>query len=45
MESTEVTAKVRVWRARQALEKRARKDPLLAEFLGREADRRKEVSA
>jgi RNA polymerase sigma-70 factor, ECF subfamily len=45
MESTEVTAKLRVWRARQALEKRARKDPLLAEFLGHEKDRRKEVSA
>jgi RNA polymerase sigma-70 factor (ECF subfamily) len=45
MESTEVTAKLRVWRARQALEKRARKDPLLAEFLGRETDRHQEVSA
>lgn len=33
MECTLVTAKVRVWRARQAVEKRAKKDPLLAEFL------------
>jgi RNA polymerase sigma-70 factor (ECF subfamily) len=32
MSSTQVTARVRVWRARQALEARARKDPLLAEF-------------
>lgn len=31
--STQVAARVRVWRARQALEARARKDPLLAEFL------------
>jgi RNA polymerase sigma-70 factor (ECF subfamily) len=44
MESTEVTAKLRVWRARQALEKRARKDPLLAEFLGHETERHNEVS-
>lgn len=33
MGSTEVAARVRVWRARQTLEARARKDPLLAEFL------------
>ena len=33
MSSTQVTARVRVWRARQALEARARKDPLLQEFL------------
>jgi RNA polymerase sigma-70 factor, ECF subfamily len=32
MESTLTTAKVRVWRARRALEQRARKDPLLSEF-------------
>lgn len=36
MESSHVTTKVRVWRARQALEKRARKDPLLSEFLAGE---------
>jgi len=33
MESTLTTAKVRVWRARRALEQRARQDPLLSEFL------------
>lgn len=33
--STQVATRVRVWRARQALEARARKDPLLAEFLER----------
>jgi RNA polymerase sigma-70 factor (ECF subfamily) len=33
MESSTVTAKLRVWRARQAIEKRAKRDPLLAEFL------------
>jgi RNA polymerase sigma-70 factor, ECF subfamily len=33
MESSLVSAKVRVWRARQAVERRAKKDPLLAEFL------------
>lgn len=33
MESTVATAKIRVWRARRALEQRAKKDPLLAEFL------------
>lgn len=35
MSSTEVAARVRVWRARQMLEARARKDPLLAEFLAK----------
>lgn len=34
MESSVVTAKLRVWRARQVLEKRAKRDPLLREFLG-----------
>lgn len=34
MEATLVATKSRVWRARQALEKRARRDPLLARFLG-----------
>jgi RNA polymerase sigma-70 factor (ECF subfamily) len=33
MEATLVATKARVWRARQALEKRARRDPLLASFL------------
>lgn len=33
MEATLVATKSRVWRARQALEKRARRDPLLARFL------------
>lgn len=33
MESTVATAKIRVWRARRALEHRARRDPLLSEFL------------
>jgi RNA polymerase sigma-70 factor (ECF subfamily) len=31
--STVATVKIRVWRARRALEERARRDPLLAEFL------------
>jgi RNA polymerase sigma-70 factor (ECF subfamily) len=34
MESSMVATKTRVWRARRAIEKRARKDALLAEFLG-----------
>jgi RNA polymerase sigma-70 factor, ECF subfamily len=33
MECSVVSAKLRVWRARQAIEKRAKRDPLLAEFL------------
>jgi DNA-directed RNA polymerase specialized sigma24 family protein len=33
MDSTVAAAKVRVWRARRALEQRARPDPLLSEFL------------
>lgn len=33
MEATVVATKARVWRARGALEKRAQRDPLLAEFL------------
>jgi len=35
MSSTQVSARVRVWRARQTLERRAGKDPLLAEFLAK----------
>lgn len=34
MDATVVATKARVWRARQALEKRARRDPVLASFLG-----------
>ena len=34
MEASMVATKTRVWRARRAIEKRARKDALLAEFLG-----------
>lgn len=39
MEATVVATKVRVWRARRALEERARKDPWLSDFLeeGRES--------
>jgi DNA-directed RNA polymerase specialized sigma24 family protein len=33
MESTLATAKIRMWRARHTLERRAKKDPLLSEFL------------
>lgn len=33
MDSTTTTAKLRAWRGRRALESRARKDPLLSEFL------------
>jgi len=39
MEATLMATKARVWRARQALEKRARRDPLLMSFLGNEASR------
>jgi RNA polymerase sigma-70 factor (ECF subfamily) len=37
MDATLVATKARVWRARQALEKRARKDALLASFLADES--------
>ncbi len=33
MQSSLPTAKIRVWRARRALEARAKRDPLLSEFL------------
>lgn len=36
MESSIATAKIRVWRARRALERRAKEDPLLSEFLSDE---------
>jgi RNA polymerase sigma-70 factor (ECF subfamily) len=38
MDATLVATKSRVWRARQALEKRARRDPLLARFLQGDGD-------
>jgi RNA polymerase sigma-70 factor (ECF subfamily) len=38
MEATVVATKARVWRARQALEKRARRDPVLAGFMSGEMD-------
>jgi RNA polymerase sigma-70 factor, ECF subfamily len=37
MDSSVTAAKLRAWRARRALESRARKDPLLAEFLADDA--------
>jgi RNA polymerase sigma-70 factor (ECF subfamily) len=43
MESTLTTAKVRAWRARRTLEGRARKDPLLAEFLAGGSPREEEA--
>ncbi len=44
MESTVATAKIRVWRARRALEKSAQKDPFLSEFLTDGAEQAEEVS-
>lgn len=38
-ETTVITAKLRIWRARRQLEKRAAHDPILAEFLGPETPR------
>lgn len=35
-ETTSITAKLRIWRARRELAKRAANDPILAEFLGPE---------
>ena len=43
MESSLATAKIRVWRARRALERRAKKDVLLSEFLADDAEPRTEV--
>jgi RNA polymerase sigma-70 factor (ECF subfamily) len=37
MQASLVATKTRVWRARRAIEKRAKRDPLLAEFLGSDA--------
>ncbi len=44
MDSTIATAKIRAWRARRMLESRARRDPLLSEFLA-EHPRQVEESA
>lgn len=44
MESTLPTAKIRVWRARRALERRAKKDPLLSEFLSDDPSSAKDVT-
>jgi RNA polymerase sigma-70 factor (ECF subfamily) len=38
MEATLAATKTRVWRARQELESRARRDPVLASFLARDAE-------
>jgi DNA-directed RNA polymerase specialized sigma24 family protein len=42
MSSTVATVKIRVWRARRALEEGARRDPLLAEFLTDDQERKKD---
>lgn len=42
MESSLSTAKIRTWRARRRLESRARKDPLLSEFLAGRLEQREE---
>jgi RNA polymerase sigma factor (sigma-70 family) len=44
MEASVVATKARVWRARQVIEARAKKDAVLAEFLGSEALEHKEVT-
>jgi RNA polymerase sigma-70 factor, ECF subfamily len=44
MRSTIATVKIRVWRARRALEQRAQKDPLLAEFFVDDQQGQKGVS-
>jgi RNA polymerase sigma-70 factor (ECF subfamily) len=43
MRSTVATVKIRVWRARRALEQRAQQDPLLAEFLMNDREEQKDV--
>ncbi len=42
MDSTLATAKVRAWRARRTLESRAKKDPILSEFLATRSDENEE---
>ena len=44
MESTLATAKIRTWRARRALERRAQRDPLLSEFITEHAARDEELT-
>jgi RNA polymerase sigma-70 factor, ECF subfamily len=43
METTVAAAKIRVWRARRALESRAHKDPLLSEFLDEQSGQEEAV--
>ena len=43
MDSSLATAKIRVWRARRALELRAKKDPVLSEFLADDVRQRRET--
>jgi RNA polymerase sigma-70 factor (ECF subfamily) len=43
MESTVATAKIRAWRAQRMLERKAKRDPLLSEFLADDADRDEEL--
>lgn len=42
MESTLAAAKIRTWRARRTLESRAKKDPVLSEFLASRSDQNEE---
>jgi RNA polymerase sigma-70 factor (ECF subfamily) len=42
--STLATVKIRIWRARAALEQRAKKDPLLSEFFAEETGRDKDAT-
>lgn len=42
MDSTLATAKIRTWRARRTLEQRAKKDPILSEFLASRSDESEE---
>jgi RNA polymerase sigma-70 factor (ECF subfamily) len=44
MESTVATAKIRTWRARRALERRAQSDPLLSEFMAGEPEQGEELT-
>jgi RNA polymerase sigma-70 factor (ECF subfamily) len=44
MQASLVATKTRVWRARRALENRAKRDPLLAEFLGAEVEAKGDTS-
>jgi RNA polymerase sigma factor (sigma-70 family) len=44
MDSTLTTAKLRTWRARRALAKRAQKDPLLSEYLSDQSGQEEELT-